>query len=72
MPFSASAVFCFTTSASAKCFPLRVFFFHLEKLVAGGLGGGRDRVYREGGAQRHAIFFGQKLLNTVQCGQVRW
>ena len=26
MPFSASAVFCFTSSTSAKCFPLRTFF----------------------------------------------
>ena len=31
MPFSASTVFCFTSSTSAKCFPLRLFFMKGNK-----------------------------------------
>ena len=31
MLFSASAVFCFTSSTSAKCFPLRTFFIQRNK-----------------------------------------
>ena len=63
MPFkSASVFFCFTSSTSAKHFPLRTFFIwgnkqtkkcHLRW----------NWVNREGGSRGHDIF-GQKLLNT--------
>ena len=33
MPFSASAVFCFTSSTSAKHFPLRTFFIQANKKI---------------------------------------
>ena len=42
-------------------------FFHLGKQEKSH--SGRDQVNREGGAWGHAVL-GQKLLNTVQCGQV--
>ena len=45
MPFSASAVFCFTSSTSAKCFPLRTFsIWETNKKVAGGEIRWTDRV----------------------------
>ena len=48
MPFSASAVFCFTSSStSAKCFPLRTFFIKWNKNSHSGW----DWVNREGGIQ---------------------
>ena len=46
MPFSSSAVFCFTSSTSAKCFPLRTFFFQGNKKSHLG----QDWVNREGRA----------------------
>ena len=58
MPFSASAVFCFTSSTSAKLFPWRHFFIWVnktQKLFWARIG----RVGHEG----HAVFC-QKLLNT--------
>ena len=61
MPFSAFAIFCFTSSTSAKPFPLRTFF-HPGKQKKSCLGW--DRVNREGGAQGGNLFFSQKLLNT--------
>ena len=70
MPFSAFAIFCFTSSTSAKCFCIqwnKQTKSHLEW----------DWVNREGGAQRSS-FFGQKLLNTQhgvgRCtnGQMHW
>ena len=46
MPFSASAVFCLTSSTSAKCFPLRTFLSRETKKKCRS---GQDRVNREGG-----------------------
>ena len=60
MPFSASAVFCFTSSTSAKRSPLRTFFIQGSKIKSCSR---QDRVSRESGARGHAVF-GQKLLNT--------
>ena len=61
IPFTASAIFCFTSSTSAKCFSLRTFFIQGNKQtkVAWGMIGWIGRVGRWG----HAVF-GQKLLNT--------
>ena len=68
MPFSPSATCCFTSSTSAKCFPLRNFFIwgnkQTKKLLWARVGW-IGRVVHEG----HAVF-GQKLLNT-QCGMDR-
>ena len=61
MPISASVIFDFTSSTSAKHSPLKTFFIQGNKQKKSRLG--RDQVNREGGAQGHAIF-GQKLLNT--------
>ena len=68
MPFSASTVFCFTSSTLAKRFPLRSFFiWETKKKLLGARSG-------EWGVQHgdHAVF-GQKLMNTqsARCGQVR-
>ena len=67
MPFSASVVFGFTSSTSAKHFPLRIFF-HVEKQqkVAWGEIGKIESV-RHGGP----AIFGQKVLNT-QSGVGRY
>ena len=67
MPFSASAVFCFSSCTSAKCFPLRTFFIQGNKQkVSWDEIGWIVRVEHGG----HAVF-GQKLLNT-QCGVGRY
>ena len=60
--FQCFTVFCFTSSTSVKCFPLRMFFYLRGKICFSG----QDLVTREGGAQGYAIF-GQKLLN-IQRG----
>ena len=52
MPFSASDVFCFTSSTSAKHFPLRTFFIQEKKNHSG-----QDWVNRERGAQRSCHFW---------------
>ena len=57
--FSASAIFCFTSSTSTKRFPLRTFFISGNKNIAWGEIVWIGRVGHRG----HAIF-GQKLLNT--------
>ena len=59
MPFSASAVFCFTSSTSAKCFHLRTSSFGKQRKSYSGDIGWIGRVGHRG----HAIF-GQKLPNT--------
>ena len=63
MPFSASAVPCFTSSTSAKHFPLRTFFTRETKTKSYS---GWDQVNREGGT-RGSCHFGKKLLNTQFC-----
>ena len=59
MSFSASAVFCFTSSASVKCFFLRTFFLLGNKKKSCS---GPDPRNREGHAG-----FAEKLLNTQHC-----
>ena len=56
------AVFHFTSSTSAKHFPLRIFFIGQTKE---NVTWGKIRWLEKGGHRGHAIF-GQKLLNT-QC-----
>ena len=66
MPFSASAVFCFTSSTLSKC-SFGGYFSSGEtnkKIV----GGKTEWIRRVG--HRGQTVFGQKLLNT-QCGVVR-
>ena len=59
MPFSTSAVFCFTSSTLTKRVPLRTFFIEETKNVILG-----DRWWiGRAGHKGHPIF-GQKLLNT--------
>ena len=66
MPFSASVVFCFTSSTWAKCFPSRTFFPSREK---------RNTAWSEirwiGRVGHGALaLFSQKLLHT-QCSAGR-
>ena len=70
MPFSAFAVFCFTSSTLAKCFPLRTFFIwgNKPKKVAWGQG----RVNREGGALGSCCPGSKTAEHSAQCGQVCW
>ena len=63
MYFTASAVFCFTSSPSAKHSSLRTFLSGETKKRRLGW----DHVNKGGGEWGHAVF-GQKLVNTVQCG----
>ena len=60
MPFSISAVFCFTSSTLAKRFTLRNFFIQGNKKK---VAWGEIRRIGRVGHGGHAIF-GQKLLNT--------
>ena len=60
MPFSASAIFCFTFSTSATHFSLRTFFIRQTKKKSLSQW---DGVNRRGGAWASCIC-GQKLLNT--------
>ena len=62
MSFSASAVFYFTYSTLAKCYPLRTFFIE----------GGKKVTWSEirwigGWGTEVMLCFGQKLLNTQCC-----
>ena len=59
MPFSASAVFCFTSFILAKHLLLRTFFIWGNKKVPWG----ETEWIRRVGNRGHAVF-GQKLLNT--------
>ena len=56
MPFSASAIFCFTSSTHAKCFPLRTFFTWGNKQTKKPSCLGRDWVNREGVVWRSCHF----------------
>ena len=68
MPFSASAFFCFTSSTSAKHFPLRTFFIWGNKLKKSQLGW--DQVSRRGGAWGSGRFWSITTEHSVWCGQV--
>ena len=61
MPFSASAVFCFTSPTSAKHFHLRTFFIWGNKQTK--VIWGKIRWIGRVGHRGHVVF-GQKLLNT--------
>ena len=63
MPFSASAIFCFTSSTSAKRFPLRTF--SSRKTKKSHLG--QDRVNREGGTRGSGHFW-SKTAEHSTCG----
>ena len=63
MLFSASAIFCFSSSTSAKHVPLRPFFIQGNKKE---VAWGKIRWIWRVGHEGHTVF-GQKLLNT-QCG----
>ena len=67
MPFSASAVFCFTSSTSAKHFPLRTLFSPGEttKILWG-----QDQVNREGGAPGSCYFGSKTDEHSLRCGWV--
>ena len=67
VPFSASAIFCFTSFTSAKHFPLRIFFIWRNKKKCCY---GRDRVNREGGAWGSCRLWSKTAERSVQCGQV--
>ena len=64
--FSASAVFSFTSSTSATCFPLRTFFIWKGKKSCLGW----DHVNREGGAQGSSHFWQKNCwtLSVVWSG----
>ena len=59
MPFSASAIFCFTSSTMAKCFPLKIFFIKgKQKKIHSGMIGWIRRLGHGG-----RVICAQKLLN---------
>ena len=70
MPFSAFAVFCFTSSTLAKCFPLRTVIFwgnnksHMR----------HDPVNREGGAWGSRCFWSKTAQHRCACKSsiVKW
>ena len=70
MSFSASTIFCFTSSTLAKKFPFEDFF-HSGKQKKSHLG--QDWVDQEGGVWDQ-VLFGQKLLNisAVWAGVLSW
>ena len=69
MSFSASAVFCFTSFMWAKRFPLRTFFFNLEKQKPAALG--EIRWVGRVGHRGHGIFWSKTAEHSAPCGQVR-
>ena len=60
MPFSVSAVFCFTSSTSSKCFPLKTFFIWGNKHK---VSEGEIRSMGRAGHGGHATF-GPEPLST--------
>ena len=64
MPFSASAVFCFISSTSAKGFPLRTFFIQRNKKSRSG----QDQVNREGEAQGSCRFWSKTAERSAWAG----
>ena len=67
MPFSASTIFCFTSSKLAKNFPLRTFIIQGNKKI---VTWGQDWVIREGGAWAICHFWSKITEHSVPCGQV--
>ena len=66
MPFSASIIFCFTSSTLGKRFPLRTFFIWGNKKMLLG----QDQMNREGGALGSCNFWSKTAEYSVWCGQV--
>ena len=66
MPFSASVVFCFTSSTSATHFPSRTFFIWGNKKIHSRW----DPVNREGEAQGSCRFWSKTTEHSVWCGRV--
>ena len=69
MPFSASAIFCFTSSTSAKCFPLRISFIQGNKAKVAVVEIEWIGRVRHGG---HAGFWSKIAQHSAWCRQVRW
>ena len=66
MPFSASAVFCFTSSTWEKRFPLRIFSPRkLKKVAQGGI-----RWIERMGHGGHAVFWSKTAQHSAWFGQV--
>ena len=67
IPFSASAVFGFTCSLSAKCFPLRTSSSRKTKKE---VSQGPDQVNRKGGTWGSCHFWSKIAEPSMRCGQV--
>ena len=69
MPFSASAFFCFTSSTSTKCFPLKTFFIQGNKKRRLRWW---DQVNREGMGKRVMLFLVKNFgtLSGQVCSQI--
>ena len=69
MPFSASAIFCFTSSTSTKCFPLKTFFIQGNKKRRLRWW---DQVNREGMGKRVMLFLVKNFgtLSGQVCSQI--
>ena len=66
MPFSASAIFYFTSSTLAKHFRLRTFFIGETKMVTQG----EIRVNRKDGPLGSCHFWSKTVEHSAWCGQV--
>ena len=70
IPFRASAIFCFTSSTSAKCFPLRTFFICENEQTNTNVTWGQIGWIGKVG-HVHQYVFGQKTDEQSDwCGQV--
>ena len=63
--FSASAIFCFTSSTSTKRFPLRTFFILGNKSHLG-----QDQMKKKGGTRGLCHFWSKTAKHSAQFGQV--
>ena len=73
MTFSASAIFCFTSFTSAKCFPLRDFFIwenKQKKVTRGEIPWGEIRPIGNVGHGGHAGFWSKTAEHLAWCGQL--
>ena len=64
--FNASAVFCFTSSTSAQCFPVRTLLIQGNKNKSPL---GQNLVNREGGAQGSCCFWSKTAEHSARCGR---